>query len=203
MSTELAFVGDIHGNLTALEGMWDALHKRQVAHVVFLGDYINKGPKSAQVMSRLLSHEESGRATLLAGNHETTLVDALERQDLSGFLKIGGASTIRSYVGGPVGPNVLQDFLKSTPLDHIQAFRRMPLTYAAPGLLAQHVAPRSRASDIFAISAHVPTGTLPRIGKHSAELDTGCGTPAGRLTALVWPTLHYIQVDNLGVRVRD
>jgi serine/threonine protein phosphatase 1 len=44
----------------------------------------------------------------------------------------------------------------------------------------------------------LPVGALPRIGHRSAQLDTGCGTDYGRLTALLWPSLDYIQVDNQG-----
>lgn len=202
MSIELAFVGDIHGNLCALQGLWDALVRRNVPHVIFLGDYINKGAQSADVMHELTSHAEAGHATLLAGNHETALLNALEGQDLSGFLKMGGAATIRSYVGGQVGPDVLADFLISLPQEHLEALRRMPPTYETEDLVAQHIALRSPAEK-FRISAHVPVGDMPRIGHCSAELDTGCGTSSGRLTALLWPALDYIQVDNHGALVTN
>lgn len=200
MSIGLAFVGDLHGNLRALQGLWDALVQRNVPHVIFLGDYINKGTQSADVMQELISHAESGHATLLAGNHETALLDALDGQDLSDFLKMGGAATIRSYVGGRVGHNVLGDFLMSLPPGHLEAFRGMPQTYETEDLVAQHIAGNSPTAK-FRISAHVHVGDLPRIGHRSAQLDTGCGTVAGRLTALLWPALDYIQVDNHGVLV--
>lgn len=198
MSTELAFVGDVHGNLPALQGLWDALVRRDVPHVIFLGDYINKGARSADVLQELISHAEAGRATLLAGNHETALLDALDRADLSAFLKMGGAMTIRSYVGGRVGPDVLGEFTAKLPREHLKAIRRMPPTYETSDLVAQHVSPRSSTRK-FRISAHAPVGDLPRIGRRSAQLDTGCGTESGRLTALLWPTLEYVQVDPHGV----
>jgi serine/threonine protein phosphatase 1 len=171
-----------------------------VPHVIFLGDYINKGAQSADVLQELISHAKTGRATLLAGNHETAVLDALDRQDLSGFLKMGGAMTIRSYVGGRVGPDVLGDFLTGFPPEHLEALRRMPPTYETADLIAQHLPSRSSTSK-FRISAHVPVGDLPRIGHRSAQLDTGCGTNSGRLTVLLWPSLDYIQVDNRGAVV--
>jgi serine/threonine protein phosphatase 1 len=198
MSAALAFVGDVHGNLSALQGLWDALVRRDVPHVIFLGDYINKGARSADVLHELIPHAQSGRATLLAGNHETALLDALDREDLSAFLKMGGAMTIRSYVGGRVGPDVLGEFTTKLPREHLKALRRMPLTYETDELVAQHVPPRS-STRRFRITAHVPVGDLPRLGHRSAQLDTGCGTDSGRLTALLWPTLDYIQVDARGV----
>lgn len=197
MSTELAFVGDIHGNLPALQGLWDALVRRYIPHVIFLGDYINKGARSADVLHKLLSHAEAGRATLLAGNHETALLDALDREDLSAFLKMGGAMTIRSYVGGRVGPDVLGEFTTKLPREHLDAIRRMAQTYETDALVAQHVSPSSLTQK-YRITAHVPVGDLPRVGRRSAQLDTGCGTDSGRLTAFLWPTRDYVQVDPHG-----
>lgn len=200
MNVELAFVGDIHGNLRALQELWDVLARRSVSHVIFLGDYINKGTQSADVMEELMSHAEAGHATLLAGNHEAALLKALEEQDLSSFLKMGGAATIRSYVGGRVGPDVLRDFRISLPPGHLDALRHMPTTFETGDLVAQHVAPTSHAGK-YAISAHAPVGDLPLIGPRSARLDTGCGTVSGRLTALLWPALDYVQVDSRGALI--
>lgn len=200
MSIELAFVGDVHGNLRALRGLWNAIIRRDVPHVVFLGDYINKGTQSADVLQELIAHADAGHATLLAGNHETALLDALDRRDLSGFLKMGGAATIRSYVGGRVAPDVFGDFLSSLPPGHLEALRRMPPTHETEDLVAQHI-PSGGTTAKFRISAHVPVGDLPRIEHRSAQLDTGCGSVSGRLTALLWPALDYIQVDNNGAVV--
>jgi serine/threonine protein phosphatase 1 len=197
VSIELAFVGDVHGNLRALRGLWDALTRQDVPHVVFLGDYINKGARSAEVLQELIAHAKTERATLLAGNHEVALLDALDRQDLSGFLKIGGAMTIRSYVGGRVGADVLGGLLSSLPPAHVEALRGMPTAYETEDLVAQHEPPRSPTPK-FRVSAHVPVGNLPRIGHRSAQLDTGCGSRSGRLTALLWPALNYVQVDSNG-----
>jgi serine/threonine protein phosphatase 1 len=200
VSTELAFVGDVHGNLSALQGLWEALVRRDVPHVIFLGDYINKGGQSADVLQELISFEQAGHAILLAGNHEIALLDALDSADLSVFLKMGGAMTIRSYVGARVGPDVLSEFTAMLPPEHLEALRRMPQSYETDNLIAQHCPPPPSSAK-FRISAHVPVGDLPRIRQHSAQLDTGCGAGSGRLTALVWPTLDYVQVDAHGVLV--
>lgn len=197
MSSETAFIGDVHGNLVALRALWDALVARGGPHVVLLGDYINKGPRSADVLNELVAHSRTGRATLLAGNHEQALVDALDTNDLGAFLKMGGAMTIRSYVGGNVGPDVLRDFRDKIPSEHLDALRSMAKTYETSDLIAQHISPPWSTSK-FRISAHVPVGRFPRIGRHSAQLDTGCGADSGRLTALLWPSLDYIQVDARG-----
>jgi len=196
----VAFVGDVHGNLSALQGLCDALAARGRPHMVFLGDYINKGPASAEVMHELLAYSRAGRATLLAGNHETALLDALETENLAAFLKVGGAMTIRSYVGGKVGADVLSDFRARFPREHLNALQHMPQAYETDDLIAQHELPAA-STHKFRISAHVPVGKVPRVGRNSAQLDTGCGTESGRLTALQWPSLDLIQVDARGAIV--
>lgn len=200
MNSEIAFVGDVHGNLSALRGLCHVLAARGGWHAVFLGDYVNKGAQSAEVMQELLSYSRAGRATLLAGNHEAALLDALDTGDLTAFLKMGGAMTIRSYVGGKVGPDVLGSFRARLPSEHLDALRHMADTYESNDLIAQHVLPAA-STPKFRIGAHVPVGKLPRIERHSAQLDTGCGGKSGRLTALMWPSLDYVQVDARGIIV--
>ena len=200
MSVEIAFVGDVHGNLSALRGLLDVLSRRGAPHTIFLGDYINKGAESAEVLQELLSYAEAGRATLVRGNHESALLAALDTGHLTAFLKMGGAMTIRSYVGTRVGPDVLQDFRARFPRKHLDGLRRMPEAYESDTFIAQHIPPAALTTK-FRISAHVPVGELPQIRSDSALLDTGCGTESGRLTALLWPSLDYIQVDARGVMV--
>lgn len=200
MSTEIAFVGDVHGNLSALRGLCDVLATRGTPHAIFLGDYVNKGRQSAEVMQELLSYRRAGCATLLRGNHEAALLDALDTGDLATFLRMGGAMTIRSYVGARVGPDVLVDFRAKFPSEHLDAIRSMPQTYESDDLIAQHI-PSAASMPKFLISSHLPIGELPRIGRYSAQLDTGCGAESGRLTALLWPSLDYVQVDARGTLV--
>ncbi len=200
MRAEVAFVGDVEGNLRALRGLRDVLRAYRGLHVVFLGDYINKGAQSAEVIEELLAYSRAGHTTLLRGNHEVELLAALDGDDLRTFLKMGGAMTIRSYVGGKVGPDVLSDFRASFPSEHLDAIRRMADTYELDDLIAQHIPPAASIRK-FRISGHVPVGKLPRIGSRSAQLDTGCGSESGRLTALLWPSLDYVQVDARGAVV--
>lgn len=200
MTSQLAFVGDIHGCLPALRGILRAIDALGVSHTVFLGDYINKGPHSYQVMDEVLSVADSGAATLLSGNHDRAMVAALDLGDLAPFLKIGGASTIRSYVGGDVGPDVLTNFRASVPLEHLVALRSMPEVFKAEGVVAAHSF-EGWSDSRYQISAHVNVGELPVISRQGAQIDTGCGSASGRLTALVWPSLTVVQVDNWGARV--
>lgn len=200
MTSRLAFVGDIHGSLPALRGILCAIDAFDVDHTVFLGDYINKGTHSCDVLDELLPMAASGAATLLAGNHERAMVVALDCGDLAPFLKMGGASTIRSYVGGNVGPDVLTEFRASVPFDHLEALRSMPDTFEAKDVIAAHSF-RTPHGSRYRVSAHVDVGQIPVISSVGAQIDTGCSSASGRLTALLWPSLVVLQVDNTGARV--
>ncbi|WP_082802955.1 metallophosphoesterase [Microbacterium sp. CH1] len=200
----LAFVGDVHGSIEALEGILDSLREGAVDHLVFLGDYINKGPSSSGVLDRLVPMMLDGSATLLRGNHEAELLRAVDTQDLRVFLKMGGAATIRSYVGDVVGAEVFSEFHRALPAVHLDAIRAMPRRFSAFRIMAQHEplgAPAHWNLGKFVVTAHRPSGMFPKVRWRSAEIDTGCGDEGGRLTAFLWPSREYIQVDLGGSRV--
>ncbi len=74
----LWFIGDIHGNPTALESLLayiDARDPEQADGVVFLGDLIDHGPFSAECLLRffILAAQRPGRVLCLCGNHEAGL----------------------------------------------------------------------------------------------------------------------------------
>lgn len=201
----IAFVGDIHGSIDALNTTLEILQDRAVGHTVFLGDYINKGPASDTVLTRLVPMMQDGSATVIQGNHEAALLRAIDDQDLTGFLKMGGAATIRAYVGGDTGPNVLQELNRAIPKEHLDAIRAMPRRFQTGRIIAQHEPLRNRKYlrvGRFLVTAHRPVGLYPRVGRRSAEIDTGCGD-GGPLTTFLWPSRKYIQVSSDGKRVKS
>ena len=72
MSAARTFViGDIHGCVDELDRLLDALAPAAGDTVVFLGDYIDRGPASKAVIDRLLRLRREGpRCVFLKGNHE-------------------------------------------------------------------------------------------------------------------------------------
>ena len=99
-------IGDIHGRLDLLDYLLaevdadDAARPPAATTLVLLGDVIDRGPQSAEVVERLrqLSAERPGTRFLL-GNHEEVFLAALDGSEraLRGFCKIGGRETILSY----------------------------------------------------------------------------------------------------------
>jgi serine/threonine protein phosphatase 1 len=97
-------VGDIHGRadlLAALLARIDSdLNVRPIGNSaqVFLGDYIDRGPNSRQVLDLLIERQRQHNVLCLKGNHEVYAVQALsEPSVLPEWLKMGGIATLVSY----------------------------------------------------------------------------------------------------------
>ena len=99
-------IGDIHGRLDLLDALLlkierDIAARRRAKNIiVFLGDLIDRGPQSAQVIERLRTWQARDAKTIfLCGNHEEVLLRVLagEATVLGDWLKFGGAQCLASY----------------------------------------------------------------------------------------------------------
>jgi len=201
MSSEVAIVGDVHGNLTALQEIVEAATKRTDV-IVFVGDYINRGPRSADVITFLVDLEASPiHTTFLRGNHEVAFLRYLDGGSVADFLRIGGAATLSSYAS--VRDSYAHtDFRKSVPTTHLQFLRNLHDSFRSGNLLVTHSPTDPLPMDLvdtanrmFRVAGHSPRpGHRPRVTENLALIDTGCGTwPNGLLTCFFWPTGDWIQ----------
>lgn len=98
-------IGDVHGRLDLLETLLveigkDCASLNERAQLIFLGDYIDRGLHSREVIDRLLELTRDGRFSprFLKGNHEAALLDFLARPESgAAWLTYGGAETLYSY----------------------------------------------------------------------------------------------------------
>ena len=105
-------VGDIHGCSTQLEALLLGVVPTPSDNFVFLGDFVDRGPDSAGVISRVLTLSRSHRATALKGNHEQMMLEARTSNDKrADWLSNGGDATLRSYGG-------IHATLADIPSDH-------------------------------------------------------------------------------------
>jgi len=102
-------VGDIHGRADLLSQLFeridDDLKSRPTADAiqVFLGDYIDRGPNSRQVIDLLLARQRATDVVLLKGNHEDYALKFLNDPTvLSEWKNIGGLNTVFSYGVTPI-----------------------------------------------------------------------------------------------------
>src|ERR1700724_3741155 len=91
-------VGDVHGCSTALASLIEAIQPTALDTLVFLGDYIDRGPDSRGVLEQVIALGERCTVVPLLGNHEEMLLAALEGQsELRYWLKFGGTEALASY----------------------------------------------------------------------------------------------------------
>ncbi len=109
--SRLYAIGDIHGCLDHLRRLHDAIladaataPPRRV--LIYLGDYVDRGPASRGVIEALAAPGPAGfERVFLKGNHEDFLVQALtDRSVLPSWLINGGDATCRSYGFDPDHP---------------------------------------------------------------------------------------------------
>lgn len=108
-------VGDIHGRADLLEAMGaridrdaEAERPKEVTEI-YLGDYIDRGPASAEVIDWLIRRQENRNAICLRGNHEFLLEGFLaEESSFQEWRDLGGAETLLSY---GVDPGLLTELI--------------------------------------------------------------------------------------------
>ena len=95
-------IGDIHGESERLSELLEVLPLGADDELVFLGDYVDRGPDSRGVIEILLDLAKKVPCTFLLGNHESMLLDFLGWTDCrymggEAFLANGGERTLASY----------------------------------------------------------------------------------------------------------
>lgn len=153
-------VGDIHGRKDLLDRMLDliaadaALSRAARKLVVFLGDYVDRGPEAKAVVETLAAGPPAKPAWIgfqwiaLAGNHEAMMLRFLEELEAAVWLSgsNGGLATLQSYIGElpqPSGLKALQGaLLQALPASHRQFLARLPASHQEGGYFFVHAGVR-------------------------------------------------------------
>jgi serine/threonine protein phosphatase 1 len=104
---------------------------------VFLGDLVDRGPQSKEVVDAVLELRAAGWCSVevLMGNHEDMMIKFIDGSPIAvEWLKLGGAATLRSYGVKTPGPNdspavweeARQDFVAAVPPAHQEFIRSLP-----------------------------------------------------------------------------
>ena len=216
MSERIFAIGDIHGCFSMLEELLDSIPLDPAEdRLVFIGDYIDRGPHARQVVDHIISlKEEYKKVTCLLGNHEEMFMDYLERPDedtRSMFYLNGGGETVRSY-----GRRDKQgDEQINLPARHRSFFKSLPLWYETGDYLFVHagvrpgieLAKQSRKDLLwirneFIFSSHEFGKTVvfghtpfskPIMEANKIGIDTGA-VYGGHLTCIELPSRRLYQV---------
>jgi serine/threonine protein phosphatase 1 len=138
MSADIYAIGDIHGHLDSLERLMEKIQPDlEKDQLVFMGDYIDRGPNSKGVVDYILRLRNAAprqNVVCLKGNHEAMFLNFLKGEDMELFLLNGGLSTIKEYWGR----NWDQLEKLVLPPDHEAFFRELPLYYETPDYIFVH-----------------------------------------------------------------
>src|ERR1700761_1444259 len=122
-------IPDIHGRDDLLGLAIAEIDAREFGNadtIITLGDYVDKGPCSRQVVELLLAMTAEGRRLIpLKGNHDAMMVEALrDPAKMASWLDKGGEAALASYGGDSAAvPPVHIAWLDELPLMHVDAHR--------------------------------------------------------------------------------
>src|SRR5574337_549574 len=196
-------IGDIHGCLDPLRRLIAQLRPSEADEVIFLGDYVDRGPDSKGVIDYLLTL--SGRYTFLMGNHERMFLDFLQGKERALFLYNGGAATLESYGG-----------LRQIAATHLAFLDRFKPYYETQDYFFVHAGIRPEIplqqqderdllwirEEFYAYSGRFPKtvvfGHTPMrevlMDEDRIGIDTAC-VYGNKLTCLILPSRDVIQVS--------
>ncbi len=202
-------IGDIHGChqiLMALLAKINPISGQDT--LVFLGDYIDRGPESRQVVETVISLvSRFKRVITLMGNHEEMFNNYLEGVGRDIYLQTGGRQTIASYGGeAAIAAGGL-------PAGHQRFFRELDLYWQDDKYIYVHAGvqrgvhlsmqnrdwllwSREQGHDsglgktvVYGHTAH----SKPCITEGAIGIDTGA-VYGGRLTCLILPDVEFVSV---------
>ena len=209
-------IGDIHGCLSALQSVISFAGVTDEDKVVWLGDYVDRGPDSAKVIQHLTGLQPETNI-FLRGNHEIMMMNA--RGDLNSmrsWATCGGDATWDSYIREYGG----DDGMKSVPDHHWEFIKNLNPFYETKSHIFVHASIDADVEmpdqfddvlywgDFDSIGPHV-SGKLvicghtsqkdgiPKTSAGAACIDTwACGK--GWLTCLNVDTKRYYQANQSG-----
>ena len=168
-------VGDIHGDLPALERIFDRLPEAEPGDtMVFLGDYIDRGPSSAQVIDfvRRLSKSGPAKVVALRGNHEDAWLRVIET-GWPEFIRPPGngcLAAMRSFTNGPLAevdseprPDELRSLLRGKlfPPEGVSWMRGVRFWFEDEDAIYVHAGlPKNEAGFVHPSRAPVPAALL-------------------------------------------
>ncbi|MBW4706928.1 serine/threonine protein phosphatase [Roseobacter sp. YSTF-M11] len=163
MSHPIYAIGDVHGQIGELHRVLSLIEADggPDAQVVFVGDYVDRGPDSRGVVQLLVDARAAGRNWItLKGNHDRYLTrfldfmivhDPATRADLQWFdPRLGGDKTMASYgvdaqEGAPL-KEVHAAAVASVPQSHRDYLDQLPLMHMTDDLLFVHAGIRPRVA---------------------------------------------------------
>jgi serine/threonine protein phosphatase 1 len=214
----LAF-GDIHGHYDETKKLVELVKPDNHDTLVFIGDYIDRGKQSFEVIEYILELKQQYNCVFLKGNHEEMFMDYMSGIDNDLYLYNGGDATILSYSdhGFDISqythytdrefPETHMDFIANLKLYHedekyifVHAGlfpSEIPLEKQSQNMLLWVREPFISSKQSFGkkvIFGHTPFRE-PLNMENKIGIDTGIAY-GGKLTCVILPDEKFISVKN-------
>lgn len=191
-------IPDLHGRYDLMQMALESIEQNpNGGTVVFLGDYIDRGPQSRDVIMRLMrGAPDRWRWVCLKGNHEDMMVGTLHGPDEQWWLQNGGTATLVSYDGNI--PQAHLDWCEALPTWHDDGKRifvhaavdtKKPMIDQNPDVLMWmrygDEETETKYPDRHIIHGHTPNRAGPELYEGRTNLDTGA-VFTGRLCIAVF-----------------
>ncbi len=213
-------IGDIHGDIGKLNDLLAQVQEDAAAHsderheLVFLGDYIDRGNHSHEVIETLRRGIDGFEAVFIFGNHEEMLLNFVEepsRFNAETWVLSGGAATLAGYGTkvhdiGTFGEKERIHLTQVIPTEHIEWIQGLSVWHRSGGYVFVHAGIKpgialedQRLGDLIwirreflesqadhgAVVVHGHTVCrVPEVHANRIGIDTGCGQ-GGPLTCAV------------------
>lgn len=207
-------IGDLHGCIAPLKHLWEVIDPQPEDQIIFMGDYVDRGPDSKGVIDFLIGLQQQDlNIIFLSGNHEEKFCLArIDQTDLAHWLKDwGGLETLASYGPGGIDdvPEAHWEFIRTLKpytetTSHIFVHANLepdvPLNEQTPFTMVHKKfgTPAPHMSGKVMVCGHTAqkTGEPLNLG-HAVCIDTDPGR-GGWLTCLDADSGHYWQVNVQG-----
>lgn len=213
----LLAIGDIHGHVRALDALLEEVHPNSSDIVVFLGDYVDKGPSVKETLDRLCELSENSAWVFLRGNHDQMFLEAcLNPSEIGIWECLAGESPLESY-----GPGNTKDLVSTIPSAHVEFLRdRCQNSFEYDSFIFVHggISPhlKPEEEEVYRLQWMVLSNAAPHFSQktvicgHSAQssgeiadlehticIDTGI-SKGGCLTCLDLTNSCYFQANETG-----
>jgi len=212
-------IGDIHGCIHELKSLlvkiddFENLFPSEKSKLIFLGDYVDRGPANREVIEYQISLSKSGKnCVFLKGNHDQRFEDFCKSPNKFGdeFMRWGGGPTLRDYGviphAGESYCKIAERLHKKMPAEHMEFLQNLEYSCTEGDFFFCHAGVRpgvqlrdQRNHDLMWIrndfiyestpyeKVIVHGHTMcdePEVLENRINIDTGC-YHSGRLTAVV------------------
>ncbi|MEQ8705829.1 MAG: metallophosphoesterase [Phaeodactylibacter sp.] len=177
MTTPTDLIGDIHGHADRLKALLRKLgyerkngaYRHPGRKVVFVGDYIDRGPDNPGVVQLVREMVDAGSAVALCGNHEFNAICFNTPKEGGGYLRQHTAKNTHQHAA-----TLEQHRGRKGDYDSaIEWFKTLPLFLETPGLRAVHAcwdgAVINRLQEVL-VGANIPEDLLPEAAEKGTDL---------------------------------